>query len=1628
MKKHYGLKFAVLLAVLVASMSQLMATHIVGGEIGYRCLGDDQYEVILSVYRDCLNAGPDTEFDDPAIVGIFRNSDGMLIGTLDMFFMQDDTLQEFLLDDCLVVQQPVCVHTSTYRETVTLPFIEGGYELAYQRCCRNTTINNIINPTETGATYNVQLSEAALLNCNSSPQFREWPPIYVCAGEFISYDHSAIDMDGDSLVYRICTPNTGATEERPRPSIPSRPPYDEVEWVAPTYSEENVLGAGRALSINPRNGRIIARPELIGQFVVGICVEEYRDGVLLSETRRDFQYNVVPCTVTEAEPVTLGDFQCEDLTVNFSNGSRDANDFLWTFDRLGDSTQISTEFEPSYTYPDTGTYVVQLIAEPGNVCADTAFLNITLIQNSVTAGLDIQTFDCGDTTIATFTDASMDTLSFINIWQWDVDIAGEMFEGDDESVTFILPRDTSGTVELTVRSNLGCTETISQPFQTGISDPTSTLPDTLFVCEGDTVQLNPMFDPEDTFFNFRWRGGALSSPNTPNPSAAPRNTTTYTARIFPPNSACEVEHDVMVVVQESPQALSIETLPDCISSTGLRFTGIVEGTDSLFWNFGDTSNIAFIPGGREIAYAYPDTGVYEVQLVAVGSICSDTLTQLVTVTENDIESDVSVSIEQTMIETCADSVMVSAMVNNAVSVFWFNEENVLVSSDQMTTLGLEGETLFRVEATSETGCVASDTIRIISRAINVDLPGDQDLCLGDTLDLGITNLGLDAVNYRWTPDSLIISGADTANPVVTDTVGERFYDVFFDNEFGCQDSAQIRVTVIDPDLDLTFNTAIQCDGTSVSLVNTTPVEYSRYQWLLGDSLNTEIIGDSIIFNYQVSDTFEVCLTLDYNAVCVDTTCQMVTTLEGDQELTPQFNFEIVECAEDSLTIRFIDESISTFDTVSYRWRFGEGGMMATEQNPVMTFTRSELLGVNLTLQASDECESSIMQAIQIDVPSLNLDSITTLCSGEAIALNIGGNENLIYRWSPTEGLSDSTAASPVANPMVTTTYSVIVTHPLAPDCQITGSTTVDVDGSIDLGLPAEITTCGEDFELGIPPISGISIRWVNDSGIPIIGDTVLVSGDYEGIYFVELADTTGCAGRDTVNIINRGLNIIEPIGDTITTCEGQTVRVGLSNGNPNDTLRVAWTPLELITRDSNTISPTFFGFTDTIMTLYYTAENQFGCTLSDSLAFKIRDFDVRLPDDDFAVCADSPTPLNPDFNENLEYTWSPATGLDDPTLGNPTITISDSTTYDVLVTVGEGVGACRDSFQVDVGIREAALLTFADENPAVCDSEPITLSVSADREVTYEWSDTPDFDMILGEGESITVMPDLGAAEYFLRVTETDGDCVSVDMITVNNFPIDVSLPDVSEVCIEGGTTLLVTNNGLEQNLTYEWSPEEFIIDGQGTATPTIDADASGILQATVTNEFGCETMISTDLELIDLSTSENIVLNALPDTIVLGGSSQLQIFTPEGFEFDWTPSATLDNPISATPIASPDETTLYTVEITQGNCIGSRDIEITVLTDVCREPYIFVPAAFTPNGDGRNDILFVRGVPIEELFFAVYNRWGEPVFQTTDQSIGWDGTFNGRALNSDVYGYYLEVTCVDGMEFTRQGNVTILR
>ncbi|MCP4441909.1 MAG: gliding motility-associated C-terminal domain-containing protein, partial [Aureispira sp.] len=128
-------------------------------------------------------------------------------------------------------------------------------------------------------------------------------------------------------------------------------------------------------------------------------------------------------------------------------------------------------------------------------------------------------------------------------------------------------------------------------------------------------------------------------------------------------------------------------------------------------------------------------------------------------------------------------------------------------------------------------------------------------------------------------------------------------------------------------------------------------------------------------------------------------------------------------------------------------------------------------------------------------------------------------------------------------------------------------------------------------------------------------------------------------------------------------------------------------------------------------------------------------------------------------------------------------------------------------------------------------------------------------------------------------------------------------------------------------------------------------------------------------------------------------------------------------------PVVTPTVTTVYNLTVTNSKgCSNQDSIVMNIKPPQCSNPNVFVPNAFTPNNDGQNDVLYVRGANIRELYFAVYDRWGEKVFETTSLDIGWDGTFKGKTLPPDVFGYYLDCKCDDGYTLFQKGNVTLIR
>lgn len=379
--------------ILVFFAGNAFPAHIIGGEMYYECLGGNLYRVTMKLFRDCNSGG--AAFDAPARFSIFDESNNLVLSRSD-FIKTVNNIEPDLDSPCLTFPPDICVQEGIYRFNVQLPSNTQAYKIVYQRCCRNATIQNLTNPGDQGLTIVAEVPASADIECNSMPSFDNFPPPVLCAQESLSFDHSATDLDGDSLSYSLCSPYIGGTPDFPAPNPTSNPPFDQVLW-APGFSASNPLNANPGLSIDPITGLLTGKPTQLGQFVVGVCVEEWRDGQLLSTNTRDFQFNVALCeqtyTASIADP-DPGDL-CGNLTIDFENLSDPDNEFIWNFGDPTNGNAGSTQYSPSYTYPDTGTYEIMLITNPGFFCSDTAYLVLPLYYE-MQINVEIASFECVD--------------------------------------------------------------------------------------------------------------------------------------------------------------------------------------------------------------------------------------------------------------------------------------------------------------------------------------------------------------------------------------------------------------------------------------------------------------------------------------------------------------------------------------------------------------------------------------------------------------------------------------------------------------------------------------------------------------------------------------------------------------------------------------------------------------------------------------------------------------------------------------------------------------------------------------------------------------------------------------------------------------------------------------------------------------------------------------------------------------------------------------------------------------------------------------------------------------------------------------------------------------------------------
>jgi gliding motility-associated-like protein len=604
------------------------------------------------MYRDSKGGG--ANFDDPARFGLYRGQ-GLVWEFVDRFQERPDELKDLTESDnpCVTIPPNVGVQSGVYIFPVQVDWSDETYKIAYQRCCRNNTITNIVDPQATGAVFEIDITPEAQRSCNNSPTFNSFPPIVLCGNTPVDLDLSATDEEGDQLFYEFCLPNssggqdpgTGCTAIIPQPQN-CLPPFGNVQFDLPIYSVNQPLGASANTNLNSVTGQLSLRPQVIGQFVVGVCVKEFRNGQLLSTVTRDFQFNIAVCedlvtaevetmeegTTTAQNENLLTVESCFVKTIDFINQSTSqigSPSYLWEFDVNGIKLQDNTT-DATLTFPDVGTYFGSLIVNPeAGECSDTANLKV-IIHPEIVADFTYDYDTCVAGPVEFYDQSFVDGMASITNWTWKVS------PNDSTATQNPIHRYRNPglkTIELIIKDTNECLDTISQDI---LWEPVPDLivvePSEFVGCAPIEVYFNNLSEPIDDNYTTSWDfgDGAIDSIVSPfHTYTEPGTYDVILEIISPENCLISRTYPLLIDVEEPPIA-DFTFSPDKSTSMDSKvyFTNTSQFVDGYEWRFGD-GNFTFEENPE---YTYQDTGFFDVTFIGYHRLgCSDTITKIVDV-------------------------------------------------------------------------------------------------------------------------------------------------------------------------------------------------------------------------------------------------------------------------------------------------------------------------------------------------------------------------------------------------------------------------------------------------------------------------------------------------------------------------------------------------------------------------------------------------------------------------------------------------------------------------------------------------------------------------------------------------------------------------------------------------------------------------------------------------------------------------------------------------------------------------------------------------------------------------------------------------------------------------------------
>ncbi len=1305
-----------------------------------------------------------------------------------------------------------------------------------------------------------------------------------------------------------------------------------------------------------------------------------------------------------AEYSATQDLCAEDLTVHFAPAAQGVVETRWVFFIGGEEIE-SSEKNPVITFPATGFYEVQLTVVTSLGCEETFSRMVEVF--------DPQT----DLSIHNFGNC----INYEQALKVNKNIEGyeiTWFLVDGESVTEIgngaqITYDFGAEGIYTVRaeiSNPECTIVIENDLDVnlGITVPR----DTIDLCVGGNVHLNPVaYDG----YSYQWLNSELIEDVTdPSPMVNVTETTLFEVVVTDRNDeACVDTGFVLVRINEMGIADFVAVQDLCAEGYVVNFRPLSPDVVDVTWTL--------MIGGDPVqsnelnpSIDFGAKGYYEVSLSAVTAAgCVDTVTRLIEVF--DPVTDLGI----VNFGNCENYEQVLTLNKNieGYEVTWTliegDTETAMGEGQQITyDFGSEGNYTVRAVISNE-DCTIEIT-NVLDVQLGVTVPRDTiDLCVGGNIQLN--PVSYDGYTYQWL-NSDLIGDVNDPSPVVNVTGTTRFEVVVTDTaDASCVDTGFVWVRI--NELPIADFHAVYDICSVDKTVEFRPVHDDLVvtQWFFdGDDPSQTSSSGNPVHTYEAFGSYEVTLIAESAQGCTDT---LTKTIEVN-DLFSFLNFTTYgDCEGLDYTFELNDPAIG----YEVNWFLDDAGELTSIGQGVSvdyTFDAPGLYDIRVEL-ANDECARSFVRRLNVTDGIEAPDTTIVVCEPGLIALNPFGRNDLTYTWTPADILDDANSYNPVATISESTTFNVTVELEDGDQvCSATGQVEVILHATAD-SIPFDTTTLticeGDLVFLNDGGDSTYTYYWQPESFFEdaraVNPSTRLYTSQEFTVTITDPENGCSMTFRKKVNVL--------PLDDVIdidyTFVCGESVATIMALDIPADA-SIEWTYQDSIISTEPSFDFDFGGFGTFEVTARLTGS---GCAESSALITLISP-DVPLFLDTVYLCEPDSLVLNPDGDSNLIYTWI-GPNLESNNVPSPTAFVEQNSIYSAIIQHPKDT-TCQTSGRVYVFLETDSDIIVADQTE-FCMGDTARLSISDGGEpMNVTWTD-PDGEVIGVDPSIEFLFEKMGA---YSVIAEIRG-CIFMDTIELTFRNVEIVASKSEGICPGDEVSLEIQFNTEEAYDSIVWEPANVMVSGSNPAQATYIVDSNSIVTAFVYFSDGCLSMDT--IMLRTPADLEDLTITTDRDTVIRGQKATLTASNTGLTSYRWEPAEYVDFPNQAQTEVIPETTTTFTLTAEDENgCQIQRSITIVVLNPQCEPPYIFVPRAFSPNGDGVNDILYVRGESIDVVEFIVYDRWGAKMFETNNLNQGWDGTFQGKQLPPDVYGYYLYVECIGGDTYTEKGNVTIIR